>query len=171
MDDNPGDPVYHNPYNDHPPSTHPSPAYTTQPVVLPKVGQTRCCTCRVYLLSIIYQYFSPFLDWALLTSDLQFIYLDPVLNYHLGEQAELLVGKSLLAFVHPDEQASAKRDLGNALESNSLLGSVTRCVSSLYLDCRSFTSICLSFTLVVFVIHGYLLFGGSSAMKVQVQTG
>jgi len=72
------------------------------------------------------------LDWALLSSDLQFIYLDPVLNYHLEDQAELLVGKSLLSFVHPDERASAKRDLGNVLESKTLYGSVTRCVSSLF---------------------------------------
>lgn len=68
-------------------------------------------------------------DWALLSSELQFIYLDPVLASHLEEQAELLVGKSLLAFVHPDEQASAKQDLGSVLESRTLHGSVTRYVS------------------------------------------
>lgn len=77
------------------------------PLNLPKVGQTRCY-------------------WALLSSDLHFIYLDPVLASHLQEQAELLVGKSLLSFVHPDEQASAKQDLGNVLESRTLHGSVTR---------------------------------------------
>ncbi|KAF9565221.1 hypothetical protein CPC08DRAFT_684180 [Agrocybe pediades] len=74
---------------------------------LPKVGQTRCY-------------------WAMLSSDLQFIYLDPVLASHLEDQAELLVGKSLLSFVHPDEQASAKVDLGGVLESRTLHGSVTR---------------------------------------------
>lgn len=67
-------------------------------------------------------------DWALLSSDLQFIYLDPVLASHLDEQADALVGKSLLSFVHPDEQASAKHDLGSVLESRTLHGSVTRCV-------------------------------------------
>ncbi|RDB25524.1 hypothetical protein Hypma_006509 [Hypsizygus marmoreus] len=77
------------------------------PVTLPKVGQTRCY-------------------WALLSSELQFIYLDPVLQSHLEEQAELLVGKSLLSFVHPDEQESAKVDLGGVLESRTLHGSVTR---------------------------------------------
>ena len=66
------------------------------------------------------------LDWSLLTSDLTFLYLDPVLAAHLGEQADLLIGKSLLAYVHPDEQASAKVDLGAVLESRTLHGSVTR---------------------------------------------
>ncbi|PBK75594.1 hypothetical protein ARMSODRAFT_949870 [Armillaria solidipes] len=64
--------------------------------------------------------------WSLLSGDLQFIYLDPVLQYHLAEQAESLAGKSLLDFVHPDEQSSAKHDLGTVLESRTLHGSVTR---------------------------------------------
>ena len=66
------------------------------------------------------------IDWTLLTSDLTFLYLDPVLASHLGEQADLLIGKPLLAYVHPDEQASAKVDLGAVLESRTLHGSVTR---------------------------------------------
>ncbi|KAI0956052.1 hypothetical protein AcV7_006560 [Taiwanofungus camphoratus] len=74
---------------------------------LPRVGQTRCY-------------------WSLLTPELSFLYLDPVLASHLGEQADLLIGKSLLAFVHPDEQSSAKADLGSVLESRTLHGSVTR---------------------------------------------
>lgn len=74
---------------------------------LPKVGQTRCY-------------------WALLSSALDFIYLDPVLAHHLHHQHELLIGKSLLAFVHPDEQAKAQVDLGNVLQSRVLHGSVTR---------------------------------------------
>ncbi|KAI0749586.1 hypothetical protein C8Q80DRAFT_1101876 [Daedaleopsis nitida] len=76
-------------------------------IALPSVGQTRCY-------------------WTLLTSDLTFLYLDPVLQTHLAEQADLLIGKSLLAYVHPDEQASAKVDLGAVLESRTLHGSVTR---------------------------------------------
>ena len=64
----------------------------------------------------------------LLTSDLTFLYLDPVLAMHLAEQADLLIGKSLLAYVHPDEQATAKADLGAVLESRTLHGSVTRYV-------------------------------------------
>ncbi|KDQ24660.1 hypothetical protein PLEOSDRAFT_1113890 [Pleurotus ostreatus PC15] len=85
------------------------PAYVAeQPSApLPKVGQTRCY-------------------WALLTSELQFIYLDPVLASHLEEQASVLIGKSLISFVHPDEQASAKHDLGDVLQNRTLHGSVTR---------------------------------------------
>ncbi|KAI9512050.1 hypothetical protein F5148DRAFT_123837 [Russula earlei] len=74
---------------------------------LPKVGQTRCY-------------------WTLLSADLRFVYLDPVLSYHLVDQADLLIGQSLLKFVHPDEQASAKNDLGNVLKNKALHGSVTR---------------------------------------------
>ncbi|EKM58216.1 uncharacterized protein PHACADRAFT_182583 [Phanerochaete carnosa HHB-10118-sp] len=74
---------------------------------LPKVGQTRCY-------------------WALLTSNLNFVYTDPVLQSHLGEQVDVLTGKSLLTFVHPDEQTSARNDLGGVLESRTLHGSVTR---------------------------------------------
>ncbi|KAF8269555.1 hypothetical protein EI94DRAFT_1724967 [Lactarius quietus] len=74
---------------------------------LPKVGETRCY-------------------WTLLSSDLHFVYLDPVLSYHLVDQADLLIGRSLLEFVHPDEQTSAKNDLGNVLSTKALHGSVTR---------------------------------------------
>ncbi|PPQ76479.1 hypothetical protein CVT26_012554 [Gymnopilus dilepis] len=92
----------------YPPHNHHIPSYPDHPPVsLPKVGQTRCY-------------------WALLSADLQFIYLDPVLASHLEDQAEELYGKSLLSFVHPDEQASAKHDLGSVLESRTLHGSVTR---------------------------------------------
>ena len=66
------------------------------------------------------------LDWALLSSDLNFVYLDPVFSYHLVDQAELLIGRSLLEFAHPDEQTSAKNDLGNVLGTKALHGSVTR---------------------------------------------
>jgi hypothetical protein len=67
-----------------------------------------------------------FTDWAMLSADLQFIYLDPVLQSHLEDQAESLLGRSLLSFVHPDEQASAKQDLGGVLNNRTLHGSVTR---------------------------------------------
>ncbi|KAH9945242.1 uncharacterized protein BXZ73DRAFT_38854 [Epithele typhae] len=80
---------------------------TDRQTALPKVGETRCY-------------------WCLLNPDLVFLYLDPVLASHLGEQADLLVGKSLLTYVHPDEQASAKLDLGSVLEERTLHGSVTR---------------------------------------------
>ena len=64
----------------------------------------------------------------MLSEDLHFIYLDPVLQSHLEEQADSLLGKSLLSFVHPDEQASAKQDLGGVLNNKTLHGSVTRYV-------------------------------------------
>lgn len=74
---------------------------------LPKVGQTRCY-------------------WTLLSSELKFIYLDPVLAVHLEQQAESFIGRSLLDFVHPDEVANAEADLGNVVQSRVLHGSVTR---------------------------------------------
>jgi hypothetical protein len=75
--------------------------------------------------------FSYYSDWTLLSSDLRFVYLDPVLSSHLVDQAEDLIGRSLLEFVHPDEQASAKTDLGNVLSTKALHGSVTRYASFL----------------------------------------
>ncbi|KAF7312311.1 hypothetical protein MIND_00244100 [Mycena indigotica] len=84
------------------------PLHSSQSVSsLPAIGQTRCY-------------------WAILNGDLQFIFLDPVLAHHLGQQAQELVGKSLISFVHPEEQASAQDDLGRVLESRTLHGSVTR---------------------------------------------
>ena len=119
---------------------HPSHLSDRPHITLPRLGQTRCCeffpVCRrsfidrtcppspvpfpCLLANIIA------IDWTLLTADLTFLYLDPVLASHLGEQADLLIGKPLLAYVHPDEQASAKVDLGAVLESRTLHGSVTR---------------------------------------------
>ena len=52
--------------------------------------------------------------------------MDPVLTSHLEEQAQLLVGKSLLSFVHPDEQDYAKHELESVLESRTVHDSVTR---------------------------------------------
>ncbi|KAL4064525.1 hypothetical protein J3A83DRAFT_4101177 [Scleroderma citrinum] len=74
---------------------------------LPKLGETRCY-------------------WSLLSSELSFIYLDPVLASHLEDQAALLIGRSLLSFVHPDEQHTARTDLTDALEQKTTHGSVTR---------------------------------------------
>ncbi|TFL03974.1 hypothetical protein BDV98DRAFT_563343 [Pterulicium gracile] len=82
-------------------------SYNSSMPPLPKVGQTRCY-------------------WALLSETLEFIYLDPVLSDHCEDQAELLIGRGLLDFVHPDERASAKHDLGSVLQSRTLHGSVTR---------------------------------------------
>lgn len=65
-------------------------------------------------------------DWSLLSAELEFIYIDPVLAAHLEQQADTLVGKSLLMFVHPDEVQSAKNDLHAVIESRAIHGSVTR---------------------------------------------
>lgn len=122
---------------------------TDQPqAAIPKVGQTRCCECLVSVhahcdrssiafdraisplccSAPLYRWgsYPPFVDWALLSADLQFIYLDPVLAAHLEDQAENLVGQSLLTFVHPDERETARQDLWSVLDSKTLHGSVTR---------------------------------------------
>lgn len=88
-------------------------------------------------------------DWALLNTQLNFVYLDPVLASHLQEQADLLIGRSLLAFVHPDEQASAEQDLGGVLDSRTLHGSVTRYVQSLS-DCSPCRSLARSLNSFLF---------------------
>ncbi|KAI0090163.1 hypothetical protein BDY19DRAFT_938792 [Irpex rosettiformis] len=88
-------------------TNHQSHAADRSRLSLPQIGQTRCY-------------------WALLSTNLRFLYLDPVLAHHLREQADTLIGKSLLQFVHPDEQTSAEQDLGGVLESRTLHGSVTR---------------------------------------------
>ncbi|OAX41181.1 hypothetical protein K503DRAFT_686000 [Rhizopogon vinicolor AM-OR11-026] len=79
----------------------------SMPHTLPKLGETRCY-------------------WSLLSSELDFIYLDPAFASHLENQADLLIGKSLLFFVHPEEQATARADLAEALEQRTMHGSVTR---------------------------------------------
>ncbi|KAH8117744.1 hypothetical protein DFH11DRAFT_1850561 [Phellopilus nigrolimitatus] len=76
-------------------------------IVLPGVGQTRCY-------------------WTLLNSSLQFLVLDPVLAYHLQDQSARFLEASLLDFVHPEEQDSARQDIDSALEAGTLHGSVTR---------------------------------------------
>ncbi|KAJ7104205.1 hypothetical protein B0H15DRAFT_942207 [Mycena belliarum] len=134
-----------------PPSQYYSPADDHNPK-LPGVGQTRCSRevipiprlapispeptqtpthppcipgAPIAYMSALYTY-RTIAHWALLSATLQFIYLDPVLAYHLGSEAHELVGKSLITFVHPDEQSSAQQDLGSVLESRTLHGSVTR---------------------------------------------
>lgn len=114
------------------------------------------------LYAIVHRSWS-FTDWAMLSADLQFIYLDPVLESHLEEQAELLVGKSLLSFVHPDEQASAKQDLGGVLDSRTLHGSVTR-----YVPFTSFATCSSIHTLLFFFLSFFLLASGFLAYPTSV---
>lgn len=65
-------------------------------------------------------------DWALLSPDLEFLYIDPVFRSHLGPQADPIIRTRLLDFVHPDEYATAQQDLGKVLDNHILHGSVTR---------------------------------------------
>ena len=71
----------------------------------------------------------PRTDWTLLSSSLRFLYLDPVLQYHLQEQAPALIGRSIIDLVHPDEQHAAQRDLSDVLQTGNLDGTLTRFVS------------------------------------------
>ncbi|KAG6907960.1 hypothetical protein DXG01_006748 [Tephrocybe rancida] len=59
--------------------------------------------------------------WALLSSELEFIYLEPL----LAEQAPFLLGKALLSFVHPDDQAILKLKIA-VLQSFNITVRVTR---------------------------------------------
>lgn len=81
-------------------------------------------------------------DWTLLSSELRFLVLDPVLAFHLQEQSSQIISTSLLDFVHPEEQASAREDLGGVINDRTLHGSVTRC-APLSMQHRSFShSVC-----------------------------
>ncbi|KAF9514547.1 hypothetical protein BS47DRAFT_858055 [Hydnum rufescens UP504] len=74
---------------------------------IPKLGETRCY-------------------WTLLNANLQFLFLDPVLTVHMKDQADYLIGRSLLEFVHPDERQAASVDLHDVVEKQALHGTVTR---------------------------------------------
>ncbi|GAB5586274.1 hypothetical protein Unana1_01174 [Umbelopsis nana] len=70
--------------------------------------------------------------WAILsTSDLRFIYFSPSLAKLLGIPPnivpEVLQGKALWDFIHPEEYAMAKDDLKKFMETKNIGGSVTRC--------------------------------------------
>ena len=70
-------------------------------------------------------YYNP-VDWSLLSSDLKFLYVDPILCTHLEDQASEIFGRSILDFVHPEERDTARNDLNNVVEQRGLHGSVTR---------------------------------------------
>ncbi|KAJ4476231.1 hypothetical protein J3R30DRAFT_415997 [Lentinula aciculospora] len=60
--------------------------------------------------------------WALLSADLEFMYIDPAMQSDIGGT---IVGRSLLEFVHPEEKSTAQQDLGLVLQSNTVHGSIT----------------------------------------------
>ncbi|BGO94347.1 hypothetical protein NBRC10512_002795 [Rhodotorula toruloides] len=81
---------------------------------LPGIGQVRCY-------------------WTILSSKLEYAYLDPVLDTHLGAWKDKFVGTSVLDWVHPDERDQLaedllpKEDTVAGVESTGVFGSVTRC--------------------------------------------
>ncbi|KAJ3862399.1 hypothetical protein EV359DRAFT_45233 [Lentinula novae-zelandiae] len=89
-------------FQNHTPSPHPTPSSSSS-VHLPEIAQQRCY-------------------WALLSAHLVFLYLDPIMQADLGGA---VVGRSLLEFVHPDEQSTARLDLSQVLESKTVHGSIT----------------------------------------------
>ncbi|GFZ50895.1 hypothetical protein JCM24511_08653 [Saitozyma sp. JCM 24511] len=58
--------------------------------------------------------------------ELVFIHLDPVLSVHLARQKMTFIGRGVIEFIHPAEREQARTDLGNAIASDDLQGSVTR---------------------------------------------
>lgn len=76
--------------------------------------------------------------WALLSADhskgngatgekLHFVYLDPVLQQHMAEQADGMVGSDFYDYIHPEERDRVSDDMQKIVESRTLFGSVTRC--------------------------------------------
>ncbi|CDR99389.1 uncharacterized protein SPSC_03977 [Sporisorium scitamineum] len=76
--------------------------------------------------------------WALLSADhsqgsgptgekLEFVYLDPILQQHMAEQAGKMVGSDFYDYVHPEERDRVSDDMQKIVESRTLFGSVTRC--------------------------------------------
>ena len=76
--------------------------------------------------------------WALLSADhskgngptgekLNFVYLDPILQQHMAEQAASMVGSDFYDYVHPEERDRVSDDMQKIVESRTLFGSVTRC--------------------------------------------
>lgn len=65
-------------------------------------------------------------DWALLSSQLSFMFLDPTLQLHMSLEGPTLAGRSILDFVHPDEVVSARRDLLRTARHKEINGSVTK---------------------------------------------
>ncbi|GAA5891597.1 hypothetical protein JCM6882_004523 [Rhodosporidiobolus microsporus] len=78
--------------------------------------------------------------WVVLSPALEFVFLDPIMQHHLGEWGDKLVGTSLLDWVHPEDREQLGVDLLPAaegqegvaegqvggVESGGVFGSVTR---------------------------------------------
>jgi len=100
-----------------------------RPLNYPESATTGAVSCSDHRRSFHNPRLTYTSDWTLLsTTDLRFIYLDPVLQFHLEEQASELINRSLLEFIHPDEQATAWDDLGQVIGSKNFHGSITRSV-------------------------------------------
>ncbi|GAA5828963.1 hypothetical protein JCM3766R1_003883 [Sporobolomyces carnicolor] len=93
-------------------------AFTSPPLSInseeiPKLGSIRCY-------------------WTILSPSLDYVYLDPLLEHHLGEHAQQFLGSNLLDFVHPDERDQLAEDLLPkpdriaGVETAGVFGSVTR---------------------------------------------
>ncbi|SPO36150.1 uncharacterized protein PSFLO_01621 [Pseudozyma flocculosa] len=85
------------------------------------LGQTRC------YWALLSASVGPPGGSAEASDDLRFVYLDPVLQHHLCEQADAMVGTSFFDYVHPEERKQACADMRKIVESRTLFGSVTRC--------------------------------------------
>lgn len=93
-----------------PPARAPSPSTSSE---LPKLGTIRCY-------------------WTVLSPALDFFFLDPILESHMGEWANKLHGTNLLDWVHPEERGRLAEDLLPkddciaGIEGAGVFGSVTR---------------------------------------------
>ncbi|BGP42610.1 hypothetical protein JCM10449v2_006622 [Rhodotorula kratochvilovae] len=104
-----------------PPSSHayssaPAPAsgMPDAPPTFPGIGRIRCY-------------------WTILTPQLEYAYLDPILQLHMGEWVHAFRGSNVLDWVHPDEREQLAEDLlpkedgVGGVEGAGVFGSVTRC--------------------------------------------
>ncbi|GAA5825820.1 hypothetical protein JCM11251_000014 [Rhodosporidiobolus azoricus] len=73
--------------------------------------------------------------WVVLSPRLDFVFLDPIMQHHMGEWVENFIGTNLLDWVHPEDRVQLGSDLLPAeegaeeikgVEANGVFGSVTR---------------------------------------------
>lgn len=114
-------------YSNRPAMSNPS-SSTAPPAAFPGIGRIRCY-------------------WTILTPQLEYVYLDPTLAYHMGEWSNAFRGSNVLDWVHPDEREQLaddllpKEDRIAGVESAGVFGSVTRCVPALdFLLAHTWTS-------------------------------